>query len=54
MTSTSSAAQITSNVATEPHGTYEPPVIVATFPKQDLAQELPENLTPHIHAVQNS
>ncbi len=35
-------------------GTYEPPVVLATFQKQDLAEDLPENLTPHIHAVQNS
>lgn len=33
---------------------YESPVMLATFQKQDLAQDLPENLTPHIHAVQNS
>lgn len=35
-------------------GTYEPPVVLATFEKQALAEDLPENLTPHIHAVQNS
>ena len=33
---------------------YEPPVVLAVFPKGDLAGELPENLTPHLHAVQNS
>lgn len=33
---------------------YEPPAVLATFEKDDLSAELPENLTPHIHAVQNS
>lgn len=33
---------------------YEPPRIVASFPKQELEQDLPENLTPHLHAVQAS
>lgn len=33
---------------------YEPPVVLATFQKRDLADELPENLTPHIHSVQSS
>ncbi|MBB5157285.1 hypothetical protein [Saccharopolyspora phatthalungensis] len=35
------------------HG-YERPTIVATFAKSDLADELPEDLTPHVHATQNS
>jgi hypothetical protein len=35
-------------------GGYEAPVVLATFAKQDLAEELPENLAPHLHAVQNS
>lgn len=33
---------------------YEAPVVVAAFPKQELEQDLPEDLAPHIHAVQNS
>lgn len=33
---------------------YEPPAVLATFDKDDLSAELPENLTPHIHAVQDS
>lgn len=33
---------------------YEPPVVLATFRKEELAEQLPENLTPHLHAVQNS
>lgn len=33
---------------------YEPPVVLATFQKRDLAEQLPENLTPHIHSVQSS
>jgi hypothetical protein len=33
---------------------YEPPVVFATFQKRELVEDLPENLTPHIHAVQNS
>lgn len=33
---------------------YEAPAVVAAFPREALEQELPENLNPHIHAVQNS
>lgn len=33
---------------------YEPPVVLATFAKADLVKDLPENLTPHLHSVQNS
>lgn len=33
---------------------YEAPAVVAAFPREALEQELPENLSPHIHAVQNS
>lgn len=50
----STPSQVMSEEAQEAGGTYEPPVVLATFQKQDLAEELPENLTPHIHAVQNS
>jgi hypothetical protein len=40
--------------STAPATEYEPPTIVATFPKTDLVGELPEDLTPHVHATQNS
>jgi len=33
---------------------YEPPTVVATFSKESLARDFPEDLTPHIHTVQNS
>lgn len=33
---------------------YDPPVVLATFSKADLVEDLPEDLTPHIHTVQNS
>uniref|UniRef100_UPI003F49774B hypothetical protein n=1 Tax=Pseudonocardia sp. CA-138482 TaxID=3240023 RepID=UPI003F49774B len=41
-------------VVDDARGGYEPPVVLATFQKHDLAEDLPENLTPHIHAVQQS
>lgn len=44
----------TSAGAPDPQEAYEAPAVVATFAKQDLADHLPENLTPHVHAVQNS
>ena len=50
----STPSQVLAKEAPETGGTYEPPVVLATFQKQDLAEDLPENLTPHIHAVQNS
>jgi hypothetical protein len=33
---------------------YEAPLVVASFPKGDLLDALPEDLTPHIHTVQDS
>lgn len=33
---------------------YEPPTVVATFSRSALAADLPEDLTPHMHAVQSS
>jgi hypothetical protein len=33
---------------------YEAPTVVATFAKADLLEELPEDLSPHIHTIQNS
>ncbi|MEU5847422.1 hypothetical protein [Saccharopolyspora shandongensis] len=33
---------------------YERLAVIATFPKRDLANELPEDLAPHVHATQNS
>ena len=33
---------------------YEAPAVMAVFPKDELIEELPEELAPHIHAVQNS
>ncbi|WP_019852746.1 hypothetical protein [Actinopolyspora mortivallis] len=32
----------------------ERPAVVATFSKEDLVNDLPEVVTPHIHTVQNS
>ncbi len=54
MDSMSSGSQVTVSEGLEAPCAYEPPVVVATFQKQDLAEDLPENLTPHIHAVQSS
>lgn len=33
---------------------YQPPVVVASFARSELADELPENITPHIHSSQSS
>lgn len=33
---------------------YDPPVVLATFAKADLVGDLPDDLTPHIHSVQDS
>lgn len=33
---------------------YDPPVVLATFAKADLVEDLPDDLTPHIHSVQDS
>lgn len=47
----------TTPATVRPHGgasDYERPMVVATFPKCDLANELPEDLAPHVHATQNS
>jgi hypothetical protein len=46
-------AVATSN-GTEAVRGYEAPAVLAVFPKAGLVQDLPENLTPHIHTVQNS
>lgn len=54
MGSMSSESQVTVGGAREAPCAYEPPLVFATFQKRDLAEELPENLTPHIHAVQAS
>lgn len=48
------AAGESSAIQSGARAAYEPPVVVAEFSKEDLVRELPENLTPHIHAVQNS
>lgn len=37
-----------------PESHYDPPVVLATFAKLDLVEDLPEDLTPHIHTIQNS
>lgn len=54
MAPTPSGSQAAAADKREVQAAYEPPVVLATFQKQDLAEDLPENLTPHIHAVQNS
>lgn len=54
MSSTPSGSQATAPGRREDTKVYEPPVVLATFGKQDLAGDLPENLTPHIHSVQSS
>lgn len=33
---------------------YEPAIVVAAFGRSELADELPEVITPHIHSVQSS
>lgn len=37
-----------------PARVYESPMIVASFAKDELTDQLPADITPHIHAVQNS
>ncbi|WP_156959415.1 hypothetical protein [Nocardia sp. BMG51109] len=33
---------------------YYPPVVVASFARSELANQLPEIITPHIHTSQSS
>lgn len=33
---------------------YEAPMVVATFSKAGLLDDLPEDLAPHIHTIQDS
>ncbi len=33
---------------------YEPPVVIASFPKGELVADLPENIEAHMHAVESS
>jgi hypothetical protein len=54
MASTPSGSHTMAADSLEVPTAYEPPVVLATFQKRDLVEGLPENLTPHIHAVQNS
>lgn len=54
MTVTPSGSPAAPTGKREARDAYEPPVVLAAFRKQDLAEELPENLTPYLHAVQNS
>lgn len=39
---------------TKPASTYETPAILATLDQAQLAGSVPEDLTPHVHASQNS
>lgn len=34
--------------------TYESPAVIASFARSELAGELPEVITPHIHSSQSS
>ena len=36
------------------HAPYEAPLVVASFPKGELLDALPEDLAPHIHTIQDS
>lgn len=54
MDSTSTESQGIASDRPDAPGAYELPVVLATFPKQDLAEDIPENITPHIHTIQNS
>ncbi|MGY1984294.1 hypothetical protein [Nocardia gipuzkoensis] len=33
---------------------YAPPIVVASFRRLELADELPEDIAPHIHSSQSS
>lgn len=44
----------TSIAETELQGTYEPPEVLATFSRGELAAYLPNEQMPHLHTVQNS
>jgi len=33
---------------------YESPEVLATFPKDELVADLPENIEAHMHAVESS
>jgi hypothetical protein len=35
-------------------GTAMRPTVLATFPKSELVDDLPETITPHIHSSQSS
>lgn len=54
MGSLSIRSQALTTAESETENGYEPPEVLATFPRQDLIDDLPENLTPHVHAVQSS
>jgi hypothetical protein len=42
-------------LATTPEASvYEPPAVLATFPKDELVAELPEDIEAHMHAVESS
>lgn len=42
--------------ATQARGSsrYTPPTVLAAFSRQELADQLPENIAPHIHSSQSS
>ncbi|MBF6339791.1 hypothetical protein IU450_28450 [Nocardia abscessus] len=43
-----------SKLRTAAKGSYDPPVVVASFARTELADELPQIITPHIHTSQSS
>jgi hypothetical protein len=43
-----------SNVESVPGAPYEPPAILATLTQEDAACMVPADLTPHVHASQDS
>jgi hypothetical protein len=43
-----------SNLESAPGAPYESPVILATLTQKDAAGMVPADLTPHVHASQDS
>jgi hypothetical protein len=41
-------------VENNPSWSYEPPAVLASLDQEQLAGSVPEDLSPHVHAVQNS
>jgi len=41
-------------VENDSFGEYEPPVVLVGLEQEQLAGSVPEDLSPHVHTVQNS